>query len=137
MSLHIPYTHQCPKCSAFYIPYAEDVCCPSCGVQEDKSEVFDTFIQQAANSAEFNFNSHGSYIPPAWWVGTFGDHILSLLFGILEQHRTTENSESFADVARRMVDKIEWSDQEYTREHLYQIALKVQEQIEQNTEDEQ
>ena len=130
MSLHIPYTHQCPQCSAFYIPYDETVRCPRCGAQEDKSEVFEAFIRQAAHSAEFNLNSLGSYIPPAWWVGTFGDHILHLLFKILEAHRITEGSKPFAEVARQAVDQMDWGNQEYVREHLYQIALRVHEQVE-------
>ena len=132
MTLHIPYTHECPQCSAFYIPFDETVRCPSCGLQEDKSATFDTFVEQAAHSAQFNLQSYGSYIPPAWWVGTFGDHILHLLFPILEYHRTLKVPKSFAVVAREAVDQMEWGDQEYVREHFYQIALEVQSRMEQN-----
>ena len=125
MTMHITYDHQCAKCGAFYIPY-DEVPCPNCGLIE--SERFD-FIPQAADSAMFNLEEYQSYVPPAWWTGSYGDHILSLLFSILEQQRE-EPDKPFPSIARSFVDEVEWGDQGYGKEHLYNIAIRVHEQIE-------
>ena len=67
MTVHVRYEHKCAACQAFYIPYAPGVACPQCGRQE--SEVFD-FVPQAVESLRFNLRSYGSYLPPAWYVGS-------------------------------------------------------------------
>ena len=85
MTLHVHYDHQCPNCMAYYIPYDKDVPCPCCGFVEQ--ERFD-FIPQAAMSAHYNLETQGSYVPGAWYTGSLGDHILSLLFPLLEKYRT-------------------------------------------------
>lgn len=126
MTLHISYSHQCAHCSAFYIPFEEAVVCPQCGAHE--AEIFATFISEAADSANFNLHS-GSYVPGAWFVGSFADHVLYLLFAILEAHRTQEGQTPFDQVARRFVDQMDFGDQDYLREHLYQIALNVKAQL--------
>lgn len=132
MTLHIHYTHQCAQCEAFYIPYHAVVVCPRCGAQEN--EPFSNFISQAANSALYNQSASAllgrgeSFVPGAWFSGSLGDHVLHLLFGVLEQHRLQKeeaNALSFAEVARQAVDAMEWGDQEYMQEHFYQIALEV------------
>jgi hypothetical protein len=125
MTLHVPYTHQCPDCGAFYIPYG-DVTCPRCGRWEP--ERFD-FIPRAADSVLFNLQRYGSYEPAAWWVGGLGDHLLSLLFSILERHRR-DPSRPFAAVARAAVEAMDWGDQAYVKEHFYGIAVRVYEEIE-------
>lgn len=137
MTLHIDYTHQCGQCEAYYIPFEAAVVCPKCGADED--EVFTAFISEAAHSARFNLQ-RGSFVPGAWWVGSFADHILRLLFNILEKHREQENAlESagapvpFEPVARAIVDRIDFGKQEYLREHLYQIALRVRAEMDKTT----
>lgn len=132
MTLHIPYNYQCSQCEAFYIPYDATIDCPNCGAKTPATDVFASFIERAADSARFNLRSNDSYIPGAWYIGSYGDHILSLLFRILEIHRTQEAAQSFAEVARQCVDDMQWGDQQYARDHIYQIALKVHEQLEQD-----
>jgi hypothetical protein len=124
MTLHITYNHQCPKCNAFYIPYG-DAPCPNCGLLEP--ERFD-FIPRAANSAMFNLRRHNSYAPAVWYVGTFGDHILGLLFPMLDQHRQ-DPSRPFTTIAREAVERMNFEEQVYLKEHLYNIAIRVYDEI--------
>jgi len=125
MTLHIDYNHQCPRCGALYIPYGTDVACPQCGHVE--KERFD-FIPKAADSALHNLRA-GSFIPGSWWVGSFGDHVLHILFMILERHRTGNAEESFETVARRFVDAGKWGNQLYAKEHIFQLACDVHQEI--------
>ena len=122
MTLHIRYTHQCPTCEAYYIPYDKDIPCPRCGAVE---QVRFDFIPEATASARFNLETQGSYLPGAWYISSLGDHILWLLFGILERYRTNQIKQSFNDAAREMVKKMEWGDQEYLRDHVFKIAVRV------------
>ena len=124
MTLHIQYDHECRHCGAYCIPY-DKVPCPRCGRMERKR--FD-FIPQAAQSALFNLRSQGCYVPAAWWVGSFADHLLLLLFRMLERHRE-DASRPFEVVAREEVERMEWGEQEYGKEHLYAMALRVYEEI--------
>jgi len=91
MSIHIRYNHECPSCSAKYIPY-DEVPCPRCGVQE--TDRFD-FIPQAANSLLANKLEWGSFTPGAWAVTSFGDHIVQLLFLLFDGYAEEGKGESF------------------------------------------
>jgi len=127
MTWHIHYDHQCSKCEAHYVPFDDVEPCPQCG--EVEAERFD-FIPQAAGSALSNTHGDGSYMPGAWFVGSLGDHLLHLLFAILEKHRTSDGSVPFDALARSFVDKMEWGDQEYMRDHLFRMSVRVFEEIE-------
>jgi hypothetical protein len=81
MTVHDNYTHQCPKCEAYYIPY-DDVPCPRCGLVE--TERYD-FIPIALASVRWNIEMYGFYVPGAWFVGGLGDHLLLILFHIFER----------------------------------------------------
>jgi hypothetical protein len=125
MTLHVVYDHECEACGAIYVPYDDDVPCPKCGlVEEDR---FD-FIPEAVVSLRFN-KFHGSYRPPAWWVGSLGDHILNLLFGLLDTYEE-EKPDSFREFVASRLAKIDWGDQEYLQNHVLGIALRVHEELE-------
>lgn len=125
MTLHIHYNHQCAQCGAYYIPYGNDVPCPRCGIMEQERY---NFIPQAVESAYYNLKSQHSYTPMAWYVGSLGDHILYLMFPILEQHRLSP-TQSFNEVAWNMVQKMNFGEQEYLRDHLYSILILVYQQL--------
>jgi hypothetical protein len=125
MSVHIDYDHQCPRCGAYYIPY-EDVPCPNCGLMEE--ERFD-FVPQAVDSLLYNLNSYGSFLPPTWWVGSLGDHILRILFIIFEAFRQSGEAD-FPSFAEQVLAEGDWGDQQYLEKHIYGIALRVYEEIE-------
>ena len=126
MTLHVSYDHECPKCNAYYIPYDVDVPCPSCGLVEQ--ERFD-FIPEAAASARFNLITHGSYVPGAWYAGSLADHILSLLFDLLEEHREEPDGQSFKPMAHNALKHMDWGDQKYLCDHIYSIAVRVFEEL--------
>ena len=132
MTLHVPYDHQCPACGAYYIPYDDDVPCPNCGLVED--ERFD-FIPQAANSALFNIRHYGSYVPPAWYVGSLGDHILRLLFLIFDAYEQS-GATDFPTFAQAAVDRMCWGNQQYLANHVRDIAIRVYEEVQRNLPDE-
>lgn len=120
MTVHVHYEHRCAGCSAFFIPYAPGVSCPKCG--RAAAEVFD-FIPQAAASLRFNLESYGSYLPPAWYVGSLGDHCLRLLFSAFEAWRTRPDpAEGFESCLERKLGAMEWGDQIYMLAHVRDLA---------------
>jgi hypothetical protein len=126
MSYHVDYSHVCPTCGAYYIPYDENIPCPRCGVVE--TERFD-FIREATASASVNMQEFASFVRPAWWVGSFADHILQILFFVLEHHRQQTPVRNFSEVAQEALTHMEWGDQVYLRDHIHAIACRVREQL--------
>jgi hypothetical protein len=125
MTLHVVYTHQCGACQAFYIPY-DDVPCPRCGQTE--AERFD-YIPQAAASMRYNKETGGSYTPPAWWVSSLGDHILSLLFALFDGFSERHQHRSFDEYLSARLNEMTWGDQEYLKGHLEGIARRVRQEL--------
>lgn len=125
MTLHVVYTHQCAACQAFYIPH-DDVPCPRCGVFEE--ERFD-YIPQAASSMRYNRDSYGAYTPPAWWVGSLGDHILSVLFGLFDGYEPVATSEDFETYLSDQLGRMNWGEQEYLCDHIKAIAVRVRQEM--------
>jgi hypothetical protein len=121
MTLHVVYTHQCASCEAYYIPY-DQVPCPRCGTVEE--ERFD-YIPQAVDSMQYNKEGGGHYTPGAWWVGSLGDHILSVLFGLFDGYDSSGTTQSFHDYLVEQLGALQWGDQEYLRDHIRDIALRV------------
>lgn len=126
MTLHVVYNHQCPSCQAYYIPYDERVPCPRCGLIEE--ERYD-YIPQAAASMRYNHRTGGSYTPGAWWVGSLGDHILSLLFGLFDGYEERKGAVGFEEYLVDRLLAMQWGEQEYLREHIHGIALRVREEL--------
>jgi len=126
MTIHVVYNHQCPRCEVSYIPYDQDVPCPCCGFVEE--ERFD-FITEAAQSAEYNLKTQGSYLPASWWAGSLGDHILYLVFTALEEYRTSGEGELFVDTAFRVFHNMTWEPQPHLQQHVMNIAIRVYETL--------
>jgi hypothetical protein len=122
MTLHVYYSHQCTACEAHYIPYDQDVPCPQCGLI--KPERFD-FIPRALQSMEFNLKQFGSYMPPAWWVGSLGDHVLHLLFRIFDAHADWTEPSDFEGFLDTALGIFQWGEHPYMKEHIRAIALRV------------
>ena len=127
MTVHVHYEHRCAGCGAFFIPYEPGLPCPKCAAPA--AEDFD-FVPQAAASLRFNLQSYGSYLPPAWYVGSLGDHCLRLLFSAFEAWRTRPDpSESFDSALERKLGAMEWGDQLYMLGHVRDIARRVREEL--------
>ena len=126
MTMHVVYSHECPSCKAYYIPHDTDVPCPRCGEVEE--ERFD-YIPQAAMSMRVNKQSGGKYTPGAWWVGSLGDHILHLLFGIFDGYEAQKGETGFEQFLDQRLAQMQWGDQEYLGRHLRGIALRVRDEL--------
>jgi hypothetical protein len=124
MTLHVVYDHLCGGCGAFYIPY-DAVPCPRCGLVEQ--ERFD-YIPRAVESMRYN-KQGGSYTPPAWWVGSLGDHVLRLLFGLFDAYLKEPQQGDFEAFLTDQLSGMQWGDQEYLRDHLRGIALRVHDEL--------
>lgn len=126
MTLHVDYTHECEQCAALYIPYDADVPCPRCGLVE--IERFD-YIPQAVDSLRFNLESSGSYTPDAWWIGSLGDHVLSLLFMLLDAYELEQPETPFALFIDSALSQMRWGEQDYLQSHIRGIALRIREEL--------
>ena len=124
MTMHVNYSHECSGCNAYYIPYDTNVPCPRCGLVE--RERFD-YIPLAAASMRVNKQADGSYTPGAWWVGSLGDHILQLLFGLFDGYEAQGGQDGFEPYLDAALGRMQWGDQQYMRAHLRGIALRIRE----------
>ena len=125
MTIHVDYDHQCARCNALYIPYDIAIACPKCNLLEP--ERFD-FISQALGSMHFNKATTGSFLPGGWYVGSLGDHILFLLFTLFHKYEHSSNID-FNIFARKFLEAKKWADQEYLKDHVYGIATRLFEEI--------
>jgi len=129
------YTHQCSKCEAFYIPYEKDIVCPNCGLNE--SEIYD-IVTAICNSANYQRNRYGLYIPPAWRIGSFGDHLALLIFKVLDAFNA-QKEKKFEEFSLNFFDNVTWGEQLYLKNYVYELSTKVyrelQTQVDSNGED--
>lgn len=126
MTLHIFYDHSCSNCGANYIPYDKDVPCPKCGIVEN--EHYD-FIPRAVASLKFNLKAYGLFSPLAWWISSFADSIMLVIFNIFENYREKENKDDFSKHTKEMLEEGDWKDKEYLKNHIYDIALRIYQEI--------
>ena len=124
MTLHVNYDHQCPQCSALYIPYDRDVPCPKCGNVESEQN---DYIKQAADSMRFN-KTDGVYTPAAWWVGSLGDHVLKIMFPLFDAY-DEESPADFGKFASCRLDQMNWGDQQYLKVNVLGIALRLHDEL--------
>ena len=122
MTIHINDSHKCPSCDAFYIPYDEEVPCPRCGKIEEFD--FDLFIPIAVESLMFN-KEQGSFVPPMWYISSFGDHVMHLLFPIFEAYEA-EKKGDFRKFAEKHLSELDWGEQKYLEKHLLEIAVRLE-----------
>jgi len=129
VTLHVSYDHACGGCGAFFIPFAPQESCPRCG--RPATETFD-FVPQAVASLRFNLETYGQYLPPAWYVGSLGDHCLRLLFMVFDGFRTKDDpAEPFEVYLDRRLAAMGWGEQPYLQVHVRSLALKVRAVMEQ------
>jgi len=133
MTLHISYDHTCPSCGTYYIPFDKDIACPKCNLMEEERFYF---IPEAAKSAYYNLINEGRYQPASWYIGSYADHTLHLLFITLERHRLNEANISFEEFAKELVyKKINWEDETFYRNYFFQIACRVYSYLQDNNDE--
>ncbi len=126
MTLHATYEHACPRCAAYYIPYALGVACPRCGLVEDEKT---DFLDCAVASCRHNISAEGSYVPGSWQVPSFGDHVLWVVFHVLDAHREHPTA-TFEESAQLVLGSMEWGEQEYLMDHILHIAIAIHSALE-------
>lgn len=124
MTVHASYTHHCPACAAFYIPF-DSVPCPRCGLLEKER---DDFIPLAVTSVRWNMEMYGSYVPGAWFVGGLGDHLLLILFHIFERWKEKPGA-GFQSAIDEELSPGDWGDQLYLKDHVALMAQRVYEEM--------
>ena len=128
MTLHIHYDHECPECGADYIPYDTDVPCPRCGLHEE--ERFADFVSQAADSACYNADCGGSYMPMAWGCFSLADSTLMFLFQMFDGYTAHGEGQTFDDFAREFIRDSTFEDSEYLRDYMHPLATRVYAEVE-------
>jgi hypothetical protein len=64
-----------------------------------------------------------------WAVLSHGDQVLSLLFRLLEHDRNHQAAQSFRELARDRLDSIDWQGQPYYKDYIFEIALRVHDEL--------
>jgi len=122
MSFHINYQGViCKKCSASFIPFRENLVCPSCKAPAD--DYYD-FIRATIDAMKMHKQKYGSFMPSAWYVGCLSDHIQSLIFrtfDTLEDQKPQEPKKFLAD----LVNNIKFEDQAYLKGHIRDMVLAI------------
>jgi hypothetical protein len=125
MTVHASYTHQCPACEAFYMPF-DQVPCPWCGLIEKERDEF--FIPLAVSSVRWNIQMDGSYVPGAWFVGGLGDHLLLIVFYIFERWREHPEHD-FPDAVEKELSPRDWGDQAYLKNHVATMSERILQEL--------
>jgi hypothetical protein len=85
MTLHIGRSdYKCTQCNEIFIPYGLNPSCPYCRSANPTSKEYSDFIRSCARSLRIN-RKRGSYIPGAWYIGSFSDFVQNALFEIFDR----------------------------------------------------
>ncbi|MFA5935062.1 MAG: hypothetical protein WC827_04210 [Candidatus Paceibacterota bacterium] len=128
MSYHIKLKeYKCPKCEALYVPYEENLPCPSCKTvpMTNVSKEYFRFVDGLITSLRINKINGGSYLPGAWYIGSFVDSIQELVFKIFNymEIKKPKNMESFT---KECLDLMIVDDKSlYLKDYFYKIILKI------------
>jgi len=126
MTVHDHYTHECPQCAAYYIPFDEDVPCPRCSlVEKDRHD----FVPLAVASVRWNIDMYGSYVPGAWFVGGLGDHLLLIVFHIFQRWSKQQEQAFAAAIEEELASRGDWGDQAYLKPHIALLAQRIYDEM--------
>jgi hypothetical protein len=68
-------------------------------------------------------------MPTAWYAASLADHILWLLFGLLENQRREPDGQPFEGLAQKTLEYMNWGNQAYLRDHVCALAVRVYEKL--------
>ena len=86
MSYHIKLKeYNCPNCNILYIPYKENMPCPSCKtILINTPKEYLGFIDELIVSLRVNKIKNNRYIPGVWYIGSFTEYVQDIIFHIFE-----------------------------------------------------
>lgn len=73
----------------------------------------------------YNLEKYGTFVPPIWRTDNYGDHVLKMMFGFFEMYRHLSPKPDFSEFIHLALSQVNWGNQQYQREHVYQICLRV------------
>jgi len=86
-------------------------------------------VSALVHSANYQKSEYGFYTPIARWSGSYADHIALYLFQLFDAHYE-QNDKDFEHYALDYINNSVWENQEYAKNHIYEIALLVFEELE-------
>lgn len=125
MTIHLPYDYVCPECKADYIPYGMEVQCPCCGLFEDEDRL-KNYVPMAVRSCLSNMTFYRRYTPPVWGCSNLSDHLLYWVFCALDKYSNEKISDkSFFAFAAEYAEQSDFTDNEYLRGYMVELATSV------------
>lgn len=127
MSYHIKLKeYNCPNCNALYIPYKENMACPSCKtIPVNTPKEYLGFIDELIASLRVNKIREGRYIPSAWYTGSFTEYIQGIIFHLFDalDKDKSKNVELFISeyLGSMKLDK----DDNYLKNYIYSLSLEI------------
>lgn len=113
----------CPQCNTLYLPYSREAACPACGRLEDRDS---DFISTAISSIEKNLKDNDSYLPSAWNVGCFSDHILYLVFQVGSDYRIRQGEfKDFDSYVPEILEIFDYGDHVHIKQNLRDTLLAI------------
>lgn len=127
MTYHIRLKeYKCPNCNALYIPYKENIPCPSCKtVSVNISKEYLGFIDELIVSLRVNKIREGRYIPSAWYTGSFTEYIQGIIFHLFDalDKEKPKNVELFISECLVSI-KLDEGDK-YLKNYIHSLALEI------------
>jgi hypothetical protein len=118
---------ECKECLAKLVLIAHEMTCPKCsrlisGLPHDET----LFYENAISTMSFYKRDHGFYRPLAFYVGSWGDMMLSVtyqFFDFLEQENPADEKEFLDDFIKKL--KLDDDSDEYLRKHYHDAISTV------------
>jgi hypothetical protein len=118
--------YECPKCEVIFLPYKIGIKCPNCSkvISDIDSEDYLDTVENITESMSAHKHGYGKYFPGAWMTSDILDHVQSLNFRIFDalEREKPENEEEFL---MGILDKSNWGEQLYLKEHVKEITKEV------------
>lgn len=123
MSLHSNKKNfACPKCSAVFIPFKAISQCPKCDNQINAPAEYLDSIDICARSLKDNKARFGSFIPHAWFSGSFADQIQSTIFKLFANVEAQEQNDLNAFIDTALTSS---GNEVYLQKHIKEIFFEV------------
>ncbi len=125
MSYHIKLKEYfCPNCKASFIPYELKMSCPNCKtVQKNIPNEYLSFIDELIVSLRVNKIRGGSFLPGAWYMGSYAEHMQSIIFKLFY---AVESKKLDINGLKKYMDDIRWDQTTpYFKGYVTDMALRV------------